>query len=50
MKTWKTISKGVQQMPSGNYRVRKTIKGNKFYKFFTSKIKAISYYKTLNIK
>lgn len=43
---WITVSKGVQQMPSGNYRARKTVNGTYYQKVFTSKTKAIAYYKS----
>lgn len=47
---WITVSKGVEQMPSGNYRVRKSINGTRIHETFTSKIKAISFYKSLTKK
>lgn len=42
-----TISKGVQLMPSGNYRVRKTVNGVNIHKTFTSITKAKQFYKGL---
>lgn len=42
-----TISKGVQLMPSGNYRVRKTVNGINIAKVFTNVNKAKQFYKGL---
>lgn len=41
------ISTGVYQRSNGTYRVRKMVNGVKYSKEFTSKTKAIKYYKTL---
>ena len=48
MKTnYTRITKGVYQLPSGNYRVRKIIDGLRFSYVFTNKAKAIKFYKSL---
>ncbi len=44
---YKAVNKGVYQLSSGNYRVRKIIQGTRIDKVFTNKAKAIKFYKSL---
>lgn len=40
--TYKTVN-GIQKLPTGNYRVRKTIKGVKYSLNFTKRTDAMKY-------
>lgn len=45
-KSWVTVSTGVQLTPFGTYRTRRGVDGVTYSKNFTSKRKAIEYYKS----